>query len=251
MTKRGLPDWLPLLALAANGIALVAVAYWIFRARTVFLAANPDWGPVTVSRAISDPSVGPPFAIWISLAGALLTFGVFFNAAFYFWTARRLPAPRRALLVTWLVLPPAIIALQAVSGVGMYFLSSYRFPDYNAEHMMGRYLFFVAQALVVFGGTVLSQVLLRDRSSLDWLVAQGALREGWVRWRRNFGLICIAMTVGYVFLFKAKNLDLDPMNEEIYLAYTSVEPALIVSFLIFLGLFQPDLLALRHRQPRS
>ncbi|MDJ0630310.1 MAG: hypothetical protein QNJ44_18795 [Rhodobacter sp.] len=249
--KRGPLHWLSLLALAANAVALVTVAYWLFRARAVFLAANPDWGPVTVSRAISDPTVGPHFAFWVTLSGALLAFGVFFNAGFYAWTARRLPAPRRALLAIWLATPPAIIALQAVSGVGMHYLSAFRFPDHHAEHMAGSYMFFVAQALVVMGGTVLSQAILRDPGSLRWLEDLGVIQERLVRLRRNFGIFCISLTVFYVFLFKAKNVDLNPLNEEIYIAYTNVELALILCFLIFLGLFQSDLLALRRAQRRS
>ncbi|MDJ0824375.1 MAG: hypothetical protein QNJ16_02615 [Rhodobacter sp.] len=245
---RGVPGWLLLAAVAANAVALATVGYWIFRARAAFLDANPDWGPVTISRAISDPAVGPAFSLWVSLAAALLAFGVFFNASFYAWTARRLPAPRPGLRITWLVVPPLIIALQSVAGVGMYMLGAYRFPDHHVAHMTGSYLFFVAQALVVLGGTVLSHAVLRDRASLAWLTGQGALREGLVRLRRGFGLACMGLTVLYVFLFKAKNVDLDPLNEEIYLAYTSVEPALIVAFLVFLALFQPDLLALRKRQ---
>lgn len=248
---RGVPGWLLLAAVAANAFALAAVAFWIFRARAVFLAANPDWGPVTISRAISDPSVGPAFSVWMSVAGVLLAFGVFFNAGFYALTARRLPSPGRALVAVWLAVPPAIILLQAVSGAGMYMLSAYRFPDFHVAHMAGSYMFFVAQALVIVGGTVLSQALLSDRGSLAWLEARGVMRERSVRRRRNFGLFTVAMTVGYVSLFKAKNVDLDPFNEEIYLAYTNVEPALIVCFLIFLGLFQSDLLALRRVQSRD
>jgi hypothetical protein len=246
--------WVPAVAIAANVFAISTVMFWIYYARAMFIALHPDYvavEPPTISRAISDPAIGVPFHLWVSVSGALLVFGVFWIATFN----RRLHAhaghPAAHLSRMMRIGMPTVVMFQMSSAVGMYLLSGYRFPDHHQAHMLGSYTFFISQAMVVMIGTILSAALLREKAVLAQLHAAGLLHPGMVRFRKWSGVFCMALTVSYVFLFQAKNMDFGVLNAAVYVAYTSVEPALITCFLLFLALFQTDLLALRRLQRRS
>jgi hypothetical protein len=243
--------WLPAAALGANLFAIATVMFWIHHARAAFIARHPEYvavEPPTISRAISDPLIGQPFHFWVSLSGVLLVFGVFWIALFNA-RLRGFGAPPQAHLARVLRIGmPGVVMLQASAGLGMYLLSGYRFPHFHEMHMVGSYLFFVSQALVVLIGTVMSAALIRDRAVLDPLCEAGVMRIGMVRLRKWSGVFCLVLTVFYVLLFQAKNLDFGILNGAVYVAYTSVEPILISCFLLYLALFQTDLLALRRLQ---
>lgn len=246
--------WVPPIAIAVNLFALGTVTYWIYYARATFIARHPEYvaiEPPTISRAISDPSIGIPFQFWVSLSGILLIFGVFWIAEFN----RRLHAhalqPGTHLTRMMRIGMSAVVLLQAAAAVGIYLLSTYRFPNHHEAHMLGSYTFFISQALVVLIATIMSAALLRDRVVLAQLQAARLLHPGMVRLRKWAGVFCMTLTVGYVALFQAKSMDFGAANKAIYLAYTSAEPALITCFSLFLALFQTDLLALRRLQRRS
>lgn len=243
-----------LLAIAANLFAVVTVTFWIYYARILFSALRPDYVSVqspTISRAISEPSVGVPFSVWITLSAVLLVFGVFWLVTFYRRLLPQIDAPSRYLAQAISVGAPLIMVLQAMAGVGMYMLSSYRFPDFNEMHMVGSYLFFLSQALVVIIATVQCDALLRDRASLTALKKAGLMSPGMVLLRKRLGQFSIGLTLLYIILFKLKDIDLNVMNDYIYIAYTTTEPLLITAFLLVLALFQTDLLALRRMAQRS
>jgi hypothetical protein len=202
--------------------------------------------PATISRAISVPAVGEPFAIWITISAILLVFGVFWLSQFYRRIGAQIASPSRYLARMMTYGAPAIVLLQALSGVGMYMLSSYRFPHHHELHMTGSFLFFISQALVVVIGTLQCDALLKDRANFAALARAGAVSYRMVLLRKRLGQVVIAMSLIYVCLFKMKDVDLDTMNTAIYAAYTMTEPLLITMFLVFLGLFQTDLLTLRR-----
>lgn len=239
----------PLVALAANLFALATVGFWIFAARARYIAANPEETankPPTISGAIADPAIGEPFAFWVTVSAVLLLFGVFFNAQFYRQLPRAVPDLRGGLKTWFHIMPLIVLALQALAGVGMYILSNFRFPDHRDAHMMGSYIFFTSQALVVVFGAVLCHIVLRDRASLADLANRRLLSPRALKIRRGLGIVSFGSVLLYLILFIIKDINLAPLNEEIYWLYTSTEPTLIAIFLVFLGLFQTDLLVLRR-----
>lgn len=242
-----------LLAMAANLFAVVTVTFWIYYARILFSALRPDYvsvQPPTISRAISEPSVGAPFSFWITLSAVLLVFGVYWLATFNRRLLAHIDAPSRYLTQALTVGAPLVIVLQAMAGIGMYMLSSYRFPDYNEVHMTGSYLFFLSQAMVVIIATVQCDALLRDRASLTALASGGLVSPAMLLLRKRMGQVSIVMTLLYIILFKLKDLDVNVMNDYVYLAYTTTEPLLITAFLVVLALYQTDMLALRRMAQR-
>ena len=242
-----------LAALVANLFAIITVNFWIYYARILFSALRPDYvsvQPPTISRAISEPSVGEPFSFWITLSAVLLVFGVFWLGSFQRRLSPHTGAPGRYLVQALSVGAPLVILLQVMAGVGMYMLSSYRFPDFNQLHMAGSYLFFLSQALVIIIGTVQCDALLKDRASLKELAAAGLISPRMVWLRKRAGQLAIALTLLYIILFKLKDIDFNVMNEYVYFAYTTTEPLLITAFLLVLALFQTDLLALRRLPQR-
>lgn len=242
------------LALVANVFAIGAVTFWIYYARMLFGALRPDYvavQPPTISRAISEPTVGEPFSFWITVSAIFLGLGVFCLGSFYRRVSHWLTSPSRYLARLLAVGIPVIVFLQTMAGVGMYILSTYRFPDFNQVHMVGSYLFFLSQAMVIVVATMLSSALLRDQASLQELQTAGLMSKPMIRIRLRAGQIAIVLMVVYILLFKVKDLDLNVMNDTIYIAYTTVEPVLITAFLVVLGLFQTDLLALRRMAQRG
>ena len=241
-------------AVACNLTALVLVVYWIFTARAQYIARHPEQvaiEPPTISRAISDPLIGEAFAFWVTAAGLMLGFGVLMNILVYLRAARHLEAPTGYMrLVVGLVMP-ACVLLQFASGIGMHTLSSFRFPDHNATHMVGSYTFFVSQIFVVLCGVLICDAALRDRASGTRLHALGMAGARMLRARRTFGLFCFGLTAAYFTLFKLKNVEFGAWNDTVYLAYVSAEPAVITCFLLFLALFQTDIIGLRRVQRLS
>jgi len=232
-------------AIAANMFAVVTVNYWIYYARAAFMAAHPDYvavQPPTISRAIADPAIGVPFAFWVSLSGVALIFGVLCLVLVQLRALPSLPfataAQRRVMLLTCLALAP----MQALSALGMYLLSNYRFPDGHDLHMIGSYVFFVAQALVIVLGLVQCSVLLRSQATMDRLESLGLLARRSVAWRWWSGFGSIGLVLAYLVLFVLKDVDFGVANGAVYASYVTVEPMVISSFLLFLTLFQTDLL---------
>ncbi len=242
------------LAVVCNLTALVSVVYWIFTARAEYIARHPELvaiDPPTISRAISDPLIGEPFAIWVTSAGLMLAFGVLMNILVYLRAARHLEAPTGYTRLVVAFVMPACVLLQFASGIGMHTLSAFRFPNHNDTHMVGSYIFFVSQIFVVLCGVLICDAALRDRVSGDRMRALGMSGPRMLRIRRAFGLFCFALTAAYFTLFKLKNVEFGAWNDLVYLAYVSTEPAVITCFLLFLALFQTDIIGLRRVQRLS
>ncbi len=245
MGKQGGWMWL---ALALNGFAFVTVNYLIYTARWQFIARNGDSyrKPPTISRAISDPVIGEPFALWITLAGIGLVVSVAILAWHYLALVRRLERPGRALrLVAWTAMP-LIVALQVAASLGMHWLSAYRFPNAHEMHMMGSYTFFLAQAMVIVLFTVYNAALLCDRNGLLMLELDRRASRRWVALRLVTGLLSIAIIIAYFTFFTLKDSYEYPDYPVLYMFYVSTEPMVITSFLLVLMLCHGDL----HRQPR-
>lgn len=243
--------WFPLVALIANVTAIIVVNFWIYHARALFIAGHPDYvaqQPPTISRAISDPAIGEPFAIWISGSGILLILGVGALALVYLRLAAMLPDQFAGLRRVLRACVTLLFAMQTLSALGMYLLSNYRFPDGDEMHMLGSYIFFGSQASVVIVSLVLGLKLRRNRDALDNVAGVTLPGARMMGWRIGAAVLVIAMAVGYVSLFVAKGFDFGAANVPLYRGYVLLEPALISGFLLVLALYQTDLWALARRR---
>lgn len=240
------PGWARALlacGLAANLFVVVTVNFWIYRARALYIEAQPEAAadrPPTISGAIAEPSIGEPFAWWITLSAVLLSFGV----ATLAWNLYRDAAPRLAGAArSGLRLLVILLALaQAAAAYGMYLLSSFRFPFHIDAHMTGSYLFFSAQTGVMLISSLTGALVL----------SRGKTGARLVRIRTWCGFACVALALVYAALFKIKNLDTGLPGDLVYGAYVLLEPALISGYLLVLALHLPDMwrgLSGRHAAP--
>ena len=226
-------------SLALTGFVIVAVNILIYRARVVFGQNNPEYiavEPATISRAISDPIVGEPFAAWMAICAPILFVGV----AALVLAARR--EVRRAgssvsgqdyRIITLLCVTVAI--LQGMASFGMVILSHYRFPNFHEMHMVGSYLFFFSQAFVVVFGDILTRRIVKQPQHCSMVTVRMA------RFRRTYIWLPILLGIAYLSLFVLKGFDLGAINEKLYIAYTITEPLLISSFLGYILTLHVDM----------
>lgn len=229
-------------ATALNGFAFLAVNYWIYMARWWFIEAKGDTldAPPTISRAISLEVIGELFAFWITLSGVCLFFGVLLVMTNYMRMRRVLSSPKLGTRIALGAAPIALIFLQGLASYGMHMLSIYRFPFANELHMVGSYLFFACQAVAILLYAVMNHLLLRDPLALSELEAAGNLRGSWVRRRRVAGALAVLGTLIYYGFFQAKGIFPYEEYPWVYVAYVSLEPALISYFLVVLALAHVD-----------
>ncbi|WP_204112471.1 hypothetical protein [Shimia biformata] len=229
------------------GFTFLVVNYQIYAARAGFIARNPDYvarKPPTISRAISDPEIGPGFAFWIGISAPIVFVGI---AALFALLAKQLlasghagtPRGRRAILACGLT-----VMLQGLASTGMVILSVFRFPDHNDMHMVGSYLFFISEAVMVTSMLVAQYMVFR-------LVGGGVLLPFMARLRWRLVWLTPVGGVIYLLLFVAKDFDLGTWQKPMYTAYVLTEPALI-SLMLSLSLsFHVDLIAALWRHSRA
>ena len=231
-----------LIALVLNLFAIGVVNFWIYYARATFIRIATYYKePPTISRAISEPVIGEPFAFWVPFCGLLLIVGVTILVARLMAQIKTLPAPSRYLRICAFILLPVLALMQACSAIGMYGLSVYRFPNAHEMHMAGSYLFFLSQLLVIIIYTVFNHAVLRDRSSLAKLHDAGHLDGRAVKLRFLIGWACIGIVLTYFTLFVLKDVYPYLSWPALHLWYTLFELAVISSFLFLLALAHLDL----------
>ncbi|MDA5557516.1 hypothetical protein [Shimia sp. MMG029] len=226
-----------LISLICTGFVTLVVNAQIYPARWQFAAFYPDKTserPYTISESIGDPRIGEPFADWMLLCAPILFVGV---VLLCLPALRALQtsgaddkAVRRITLLTW-----GLLLLQAMACVGLVILSQYRFPHFRDEHMLGSYLFFFSQALVVVAGEFLSRGYAR-------LGAEGrVLTPRYALWRRTYVWVPIALGVSYLVFFLGKGHAPEGLRYEVYFIYTGLELLLLSSFLFYVMTFAPDM----------
>lgn len=229
------------ISIAFTGFVIIAVNLLIYRARILFAARNPDAvaeRPPTISLAISDPSVGEPFASWLLLCAPLLFVGVLFlvlSAWIELQKGGGAGSRREQRLIA--ALCAIVVLLQGLAAIGMVTLSQFRFPHFAAQHMQGSYLFFFAQAFVVVFGEFLSRRFALLPVDRVLITAPSA------RFRRRYVWVPIALGVAYLALFILKDVDFGSLNTPLYAGYTSTEPLLLSSFLLYVLTYHVDMWA--------
>ncbi len=235
-------------SLACTTFVVVVVNYLIYTARWDFIKWHPEYmakRPPTISRALSDPRVGEPFAEWMAICAPVLFVGVLLLAGMAlkeFLLVGR-PPKRDAMRIT--VLTGLVCGLQGLACVGMVMLSHYRFPDHNDMHMTGSYLFFFSQAFVVVFGEILSR-------SYAKMPPEGLVfSPKFAQFRKRYVWVPISLGVAYLGLFVIKHFDLGALSKPLYTGYVSVEPLLLSSFLFYVLAYAPDCLTAMRSYWRS
>lgn len=240
--------------IAAVGILVVPaiVIPAVIWARVTFHALHPDFRLErypTISRAISDPVVGEPFAFWVTIAAVIL-----WLATHYVLWVILVEHPRRETLGVGrdrlaLAILPAMSLAMTTTCVGMVMLSHNRLsdgPDGHRLHMLGSYVFFAGQA-----ATILLCAIYHS------LVAHAHDLEGRIaffpdRWRARIGYSVTAAAAFYGVIFKIKSMDLGSAERIVITLYVELETALIFVFLIYLTLYFVDALRFsRHGRLRT
>ena len=235
------------IAIAGNVLVVTMVNQQIYTSRWAFAELRPDYiahSPPTISRALEEPSVGDPFAIWMLICAPALFLSMLLFTRYFRNRLAQKPGvdPRALKRIT--IFSIVTLFLQALASTGMIMLSQFRFPDHNDMHMVGSYLFFFSQAAVVFVGSHLSNLHDRVDDSHRVLPRQSC------RFRRYYVFVPYALSVLYLGLFIAKGYDLSPWNDALYMGYVTTELILISSFLFyFLSWVADCLMELRAHRP--
>ncbi|MBR9843627.1 MAG: hypothetical protein GYB25_10720 [Rhodobacteraceae bacterium] len=228
-TDRTPERWVLRGAMIANAAAIAIVNFWIYRALFVYGRNFPELvaeRPVTISRAITDPEVSDLFSFWITVAAILLPFGVAVVAGIQ----ARASVTGFGRAVAW-----SMVGFQLGSSVGMVLLSHYRFPDHDEVHMVGSYVFFISQTLMMISCGVSSGHILRHSPSLP----ERLRRANRLRILGVIGIVCLALL--YLGLFVGKEHVSGGLYVVVYRIYTLTEPSLISSFLGVFAVYFIDL----------
>ena len=233
------------MAIAFTGFVVVVVNVLIYWSRAQFNMRHPDFvlrQPPTISKAISDPIIGEPFAGWMAISAPLLFLGIIGIALGLLLDLRRQSGQGFGGLKRAVVLACLLITLQGLAAIGMYILSHYR---HGGMHMTGSYLFFFSQAFVVVVGEMLSRGISRYPNGSVVISVRMA------RFRRRFVWVPIVLGVSYLGLFVLKNFDTGAVYDPLYQLYVWTEPMLLSSFLIYLLTFHVDTYSAIRRHLRA
>lgn len=227
---------LPLVIVPGFAIYMMVWARWTFYAR------HPDYilhSAPTVSRAITDPYIGDPFAaailavaIVIALAMGPLSFAFLGAISARAGHLPRVAAGLRRLMAVFLV-------MQALGTTGMVICTQVTFRHDHDLHMLGSYLFFVFQALSILLSGILTTRLLRlpDTGRPSYL----CLGSRYTRLRRDLAFVTAGLAGLYVLLFLVKGLDLPIPEYDIYYAYTVQEIVTISAYIVQVMLYAPEI----------
>ncbi len=234
-------SWLPAIGVVAVPAIVGPAVLW---ARATFHQLHPNADPstyLTISRAISDPMVGEPFAVWMTVAVVIL-----WATTHYILWMLIAQHPRRPTIgptrdrVTRGLCVVMSLAMTA-SCVGMIVLSRYRLgnDDGGASHhmhMFGSYLFFGAQATTILLAAVYHSLLV----PLGRTTSPPAVFPD--RWRARVGYAVVVAAVLYGVVFQMKSMDLGPATRWVVSVYVEFETILIMLFLAYLACYAVDVL---------
>lgn len=253
LSSRGRLALLCALPAALVPVIEVPLVLW---ARHGFLLRHPDYAddPPTISRAISDPAIGAPFAIFILAITALIAIALPFIVWAYLSSIARMPM-RRAARAAMYLLVILTCAGQATASYGMVLTSQYTFAINRDLHMLGSYLFFAAQAATILLAAVMCRILLHLQQKHRVPEEDYLFRTAMHRFRFRFAWVIVLLAVLYGVLFFIKDLTLPVSRYDIQIVYTQCEVVVISAFVLFLGSYAIDIFGMAQRgligRPRS
>lgn len=122
----------------------------MFWARAESIRLHPDLAarnPPTVSRAIADPVIGDPFALWMILVAALQAFAILRIAQAAYRTTLS-PFPARYGLPLFAMFAAMLIA-EGVAVAGVVVLSQYTGSISDYWHQTGSYMMFIGNGWAI------------------------------------------------------------------------------------------------------
>lgn len=237
-------SWLPAIGVVMVPAIVVPNVLW---AHYAFHQRHPDADPstyLTISRAISDPAIGEPFAVWVTLAAGIL----WFSTHYILWMFVAQHPDRsetgiardRIARVLW----GAMSLSMTATSIGMVMLSHYRLgggADQHRLHMIGSYLFFGSQTTTIFLVAVYHSTIATAR--------RAAFSTAFFsdRWRSRAGYAVVLAAVLYGVVYQVKSMDLGATTRYVVSFYVQLETVLIIAFLAYLAGFSID----THRFARS
>lgn len=232
---------------------IVVVNFWIYHARERFIELHPEWiadhGAPTISRSIADPAIGEPFAFWMALCAVMLLLGCVPICRLYWLAGRSMPQTGKSTRTMVLWLGPAAFILEVSTAVGMVMLSEYRFPDHNFLHMIGSYVFFVSQAVVVLMIGIVSVRIATDPVAVAFLQDKPYVNPRLTRFRGPFAFGGVFLALAFLALFFLKDVEFSYGNELVHNIYVLSEPSLISYFLAVLATYYVELYATLRSSP--
>lgn len=227
---------IPAAAIVAVPAIVLPAILW---ARYAFARLHPDADPsifLTISRAISDPAIGEPFAVWITAAALIL----WPATHFLLWMIIAQHPPRSLLGVTRDRVCRSLFVVASLSMtatcIGMVILSHYRLgaSGDHRMHMVGSYVFFAGQALTILLVAIYHGLIGPARR----VTGDSAFFP--TPWRARIGYAVVACAVLYGVVFRVKSLDLGVSKPLVATLYVELETILIGVFLAYLVLFAVD-----------
>lgn len=227
--RETLAAWGALLTLIPAVVVINFQVYWV---RVLFIKAHPEEvavKPPTISGAISDPAIGVPFAHWMSVMAPALLVGLFLVGYLLVCAWRRgIASPalgERGMRVFW----GMSTVVQLVSSVGILLLSWNRFPEGRDLHMLGSYIFFAAQfVMIVIVGLWCRTMVVRTQ---EWR-ALGYSRGYLARLGRLYPFVALLYPL-YLGLFVGKDLVPQAIWPVVIQVYVWMELAVISVTLLF------------------
>lgn len=221
-------------------------------ARQAYLERHPDQAAAlpTISRAISDPAVGEPFAALVLLITALIALAAPVILRAYHLTILRLPlAPAARRTMQGMVV--AVLLSQVAASAGMIITTQYSLTEDGGMHMLGSYLFFAFQALTILLAAVLCRTILHLRQRHAVPERHSYLLPGMHSFRFRFAVAITGLSLLYGVLFVIKDWTLPVSGHWVLMIYTQCEVLVIASFVLFLGSYAVDIYSMMRRGPMS
>lgn len=201
--------------------------------------------PPTISGALGDPIVAGPFGVTIILIAVLLVVSLVFIVRAYNLSIKESftdSSRQRYFAGLLLVL---IVLMQAAGTLGMMVTSVVSMSIDRDIHMASSYIFFGAQSGAILGSGALCSMLARASlkavppSSSPVILTMRKIRV------RAAMAICLAAIV-YLILFCIKDVTLPIDDFIVRQVYTIWEMILLIMFVLYVGLFAPDLYWIEH-----
>jgi len=190
--------------------------------------------PPTISRAIADPIIGDPFALWMFVVGGAQAFAVYRLALAMGRTALVIGSPRYRALMS--VLLCFMVLAMAAAVVGVVMLSQYTGSISDYYHQLGSYLMFTGDGV----GILLCGILVwldhnqrkgRETSATDVPLPYNFLFHTW------FAAVVSAHYIVFGILFFAFDFLASFHNYFFRLSFAMVEVAVLAVSVIYLGGF--------------
>lgn len=214
----------------APGIATAAMFWARYESIQLHPEAAAKRSP-TISRAIADPRIGDPFAVWMLLVAALQAFAVYRIAqAMYRTVIVSTPPERRPYMTSLFIM---ILLCQASGVAGVITLSQYTGSISDYLHQLGSYLMFYGNGFsILFCGIFVWQdhkhrVHGADEPPIPYIL----------RIHTRFAGVVTVVSLFFAFLFFAYT-PLQAINDYVYrLFFAMCELVLLIASLIYLGSF--------------